>query len=452
MSRTTSEKGGGSFDLNDESWEEAFSKADRERFDGDAEERFSTGAADQSWLLFSEKLRKSEDDRAREETNLLGQRLSRYSAGFTPPDWETFKDKLEVKIKQRRFFFISQAAEIYLLLAFCALLTYWGTRTGLFLKESHINWDKITAYTPFSSSSGVLSLSATGLSYHSKQEKRNTYFIADNSAERIPGKALSLFLLIPPAGSQVEENRGEKAAASFLTDVPGSKVPAGGGAQEAAEEDQFTFNETLPGSRHRAKISPYVKLNVAGSLAHVNTPLVSGSFNRGGIIPGAGIEAGVEWGEKWSVAAGVNYQKVTYDGVTASENTTAVLSVPVRVEYRIVKTAAASVYVLGGFSSNHIIAGSYEDLIHVPSEYANKVADYLENPEDVKRAIVVNDNTKVQDSYASLAFGVGLERKIGSAASLFANAVYSASLGKGFGQNFEKMSSLGVELGVKLLI
>src|SRR5690606_23414814 len=57
--------------------------------------------------------------------------------------------EMEEKAQKKQFFFISKAAEVYLLLTFCALIAFWGGKSGIFTSESGVNWAKLSEISPF---------------------------------------------------------------------------------------------------------------------------------------------------------------------------------------------------------------------------------------------------------------------------------------------------------------
>lgn len=451
MNEETTDSGKFFFDLRNESWEADFMKINIEKSGTSSEISTSGKEGEKSWVKFSEELNTSEDEVSRAETYILGSQLREYSVEYIQPDWEAFKDKSEIAGKRRKFFLISKAAEVYLLLAFCALLTYWGTRTGLLLRDSNINWDTIAAHSPFLSSSGLLK---EGKAYHKLNHSEN------NKASEIDGyKDIALFNISPVTSlldntvyQPVREKEERKGIVNLLrTGLEKNET--------LFDKNNFLSLENITVSypvssisRSRIKISPYIKISIAGNLLNISTPLVPGDFDRRAVVPGAGVEVGIELEDKWRISTGINYQQVKYDGVTSTENTINVLSVPLKIKYKIAESSKTSVYVTGAFSSNYILAGKYEDIIHISPKYPYTVTDYLENPEDVKRAMVVSENVKDKNSFRAVSIGLGMERKIDSTTTVFANAVYSASLGKGVGKNFEKIRGIGIELGAKLLI
>ncbi len=425
------------FDLNNINWEQEFSN--HQAFFESESDKFSTEEGRWNKIETSQ----AEDDLIRQETKELGEKLRDYAPVFVEPNWEVFKEEMEEKAQKKQFFFISKAAEVYLLLAFCALIAFWGGKSGIFTSESGVNWAKLSEISPFIAST-IFGEDKEDLiaDNHSRTilatNKTTNENQADLSFINISGFDRNIQNLIPLKDINYIPNVVDK---SEVTIMDWRKE-----RQNSVLEDRMAL---APLGKSAINLNPYLKIGGNFGVVNIITPMAAGDFGRSELMGGAGIRAGVSLGDKWEVETGLDYQKLRYGGVNSGSNDLDIVSIPLNVRYKIAEPREGlSVSVIGGVASNHVVAGKYEKIRQVSPSFP--IEDL--GPQEASQMMVVKEGAKARSQFTSVMVGVGVERKIDSLSTVFANMMYTTTVGGGFGRNFERGSGVGIELGVRVSI
>ena len=397
-----------------------------------------------SWNL-SEK-NQAEDELSRKETLDLGEKLREYSPVFAEPNWEGFKGDMKETAQKKQVFFMSKAAEVYLLLAFCALIAFWGGKTGIFLRESGINWEKLSEISPFIASA---IFGKDKDDFQNSGEKNGKAILAGDKNTDENHSANVSFVNSKAFDRNVQHLNPLKNL-NYIIPV-GDEIGA-----ELSEWRTVVMNGALkdkvalaPIGKAAVNVKPYLKIGGKLGAVNITTPMATGDFNRDQIVGGVGVRAGVSLGNKWDVETGLDYQKFRYGGVIEESNDLDIVTIPVSARYLIAgERDGLSVSVIGGVASNHVVAGNYEQIRQVSPAFP--IADL--GSQEASKVMVVRDGTKPRSQFTTVMVGVGVERKIDSLSSVFSNIMYTTTVGGGFGRNFERASGVGIELGVRVSI